>query len=313
MEDFCCMKKFLLLFTAFALVFTLAACKPGTEVPVDEDIVLTLEGLQDKEVTEEDVVNVLMGITATGSDDLDYTSAITVNSDDCTITDGILNTDTPGTCTITYSAVSPDGKLARESITITINPMPVEPAADVVVKEWTWDDDSDLDGWGIYTAGGGELTPTVEDGALKMVTKSGGQRFETRYDFMGLPLEQGYAYTMTFKMKSDIDGKKVHINFGELLPSDPWFTAFKAEGIDVITLSTEWQTFEISFMMELDNQNGGPLFEMGNMEGSEGLDATIWVDDFVIKGGSGEDTIDPTISGADNVLKITLYSILMQV
>jgi hypothetical protein len=302
MEEKKIMKKFLLFFTALAVVFTLAACGDGTD-PVDEDIVVTLAGVEDFTVTEDDVVNVLDGITASGDDGNDYSSLVTADSDDCTLTDGVLDTSVPGSCIITYSVVV-DGKFVRDNLTITIEAKPIEGVSDTVLKSWNFDDAAQLEGWNIYTAGGGAIDMSVEDGAMKLVTASGGQRFETRLDFQGLPLEQGYPYTMTFRMKSDIDGKKVHINFGELLPSDPWFTPFKPENVDIITLSTDWQEFTISFNMELDNQNGGPLFEMGNMEGSEGLDATIWVDDFVITGGSGEDTIDPVIEGAG---PLTIY------
>jgi hypothetical protein len=292
------MKKVLLLVAAFSFAFTLAACDP-TEVVV-EDITVTLAGLENVEVEEETVLNVLDGITAVGSDAVDYSNLITVDSDDCTITDGVLDTSVPGSCTIIVSVVV-DGKFVRDTFDVNITAKPLPPAPDVTVMEWDFEEEADLDNWEIYTAGAGSIIKSLEDGAMKLVTTSGGQRYETRLDYMGVPLEQGELYKISFKMKSDVADKKVHINFGELLPSDPWFTPFKPEGIDVVTLSTEWQTFEFTFLMELDNQNGGPLFEMGNMEGSEGIDATIWVDDLRISGGSGEDLSDPTIEGADDV------------
>jgi hypothetical protein len=292
------MKKLLILVSALVLAFTLAACDKTPDGTGLESV--TLNGVADFEVEQDDVVDLLDGITAIGSDDVDYSEFITVDSDDCTITDGMLDTSVGGTCTVTYSAVV-EGKLAREVAVVTVTIPPLPPVEGPTLIEWDFEDEAQLEGWNIYTANGGSIEKSIEDGAMKLVTTSGGARYETRLDYQGLPLEQGYAYEMTFKMKSDIDGKKVHINFGELLPADPWFIPFKTEGIDIITLSTEWQEFTISFMMELDNQNGGPLFEMGNMDGSTGLDATIWVDDFVIVGGSGTDTIDPTIEGAEDL------------
>lgn len=292
------MKKVLLLVTALVFAFAMAACDPTD--PVVEDITVALAGLENVEVEEDTVLNVLDGITALGSDGVDYANLITADSDDCTVTDNVLDTSTPGSCTIIVSVVV-EGKLDRQTFDVTITAKPLPPAPDFTVMEWDFEEDADLEGWAIYTAGGGSLELSREEGAMKMVTTSGGQRFETRLDYMGVALEQNQLYKVSFKMKSDIDGKKVHLNFGELLPSDPWFTPFKPEGVDVITLTTEWQEFEYTFLMELDNQAGGPLFEMGNMEGSEGLDATMWVDDFRISGGSGNDVTDPTIEGTEDV------------
>ena len=66
---------------------------------------------------------------------------------------------------------------------------------------------------------------------------------------------------------------------GELLPSDPWFTDFKPGQVEDFVLTTEWVEYSFAFTMTSDNVRGGPLFEMGNMEGSMDIDCNIWIDD----------------------------------
>ncbi len=312
------MKKLLLVFTALALTLGLSACDMfgGGEDIDPEDVLtaITLSGIEDVEIEAETAFNALTGITAMGDDDVDYSEFISVDSEVCDIADdGTVDTDTAMTCVINYTVVA-GGKLARGSMTLTITPKEIIIDDAPLLIGWDFEEEADLEGWSIYTANGGAIDMSIEDGAMKLITESGGQRFETRLDYQGLPLEQGYPYKVSFRAKSDIDGKKVHLNFGELLASDPWFTPFKPEGVDIITLSTEWQEFSFTFNMELNNQNGGPLFEMGDMEGSTGLDATIWIDDLMIEGGSGTDTLDPVFEGVeDTVLYIgdqTTYDVL---
>jgi hypothetical protein len=296
------MKKLLLMVSSFAFVISLSAC--GLFGTTDDTTItsLTINGLKDITVEEDTTVDLLDGVTLVADDGTDYTSELYVYSDDCVIdSNNQLTGNDPGTCTINYTAVV-DGVYVADSTTVTFTKKEVVIGNDLpLVKEWTFDSDVDLDGWSIYTANGGSIDMSIEDGTMKLVTTSGSQRYETRIDYQGIPLEKDYAYKVSFKMKSDIDGKKVHLNFGELLSSDPWFTPFKPEGVDIITLSTDWQEFSYTFMMEIDNQNGGPLFEMGNLPDSEGLDATIWIDDLEIEGGSGTDTIPPVIEGANDI------------
>ena len=169
---------------------------------------------------------------------------------------------------------------------------------------WTFDDISAFDGWGIYTNGAGSIAESVEDGALQLITTSGGMVYETRLDFMNIPFEIGTDYVISFKAKADIDGKGIHMQLGELLASDPWFTDFKPGQVDDFYLTTEWADYSFSFTMPINNQKGGILFEMGNMADSENIDATIWIDDLEIRGGSGEDN-PPAILGVDDVTVVS--------
>ncbi|MCF7927299.1 MAG: carbohydrate binding domain-containing protein [Candidatus Izimaplasma sp.] len=297
------MKKLLMLVASLTLVFGLVACDqtPGDDGGDDTTLdTITLEGIEDREVFVDDSVNLLDGVTATGNDGEDYSDAVSVDSETCTISDnGVLDTSGAMICTIDYEAFA-EGVVARAQAQVTIKTEPIQVSGPVVMN-WDFEDETDLEGWSIYVANGGSIDMSVEDGAMKLITTSGAARYETRLDYQGVPLEQGEDYKISFKAKSDTDGKKFHLNFGELLPSDPYFTPFKAEGVDIFTLTNEWQTFEVTFTMNINNQSGGPLFEMGNMEGSQDLDATIWIDDLEIQGGSGEDVFAPTINGADDM------------
>ena len=295
------MKKILLVLTTLLLTFGLAACFDGGD-DVPELTSLLFSGVADAEIEVGDAFNVLEGISVLGDDDGNYTDLIVIDSETCDITDaGDVTTTVAKVCVIDFSVVV-EGKFKKASMTLTITPKEIIVVDAPTVISWDFEDAADLDGWEIYTAGTGALEMSIDNGAMKLVTEPGGQRYETRLDYMGVPLENGYDYKVSFRAKADVDGKKVHLNFGELLPAAPYFTPFKPEGFDIITLTTGWVEYSYTFSMELDNQNGGPLFEMGDMEGSLGIDATIWVDDFKIEGGSGEDNAAPTISGADDII-----------
>ena len=325
------MKKLLLFLTIFGLGFGLAACDPKDDPdPVDCDanpthedcdepdpdpITFTFVGLDltagedfnEREIVQDSDFNVYEGVTALGSDGVDYTDRMLVTSADCYIEeDGTVSTSTPGVCTFQYDVDEPTGWSARLYSYLTIRQRSIDDIEfGPVVKEWTWDTAADNEGWNIYTAGGGAVEISWDEvehgGSMKLVTMSGGLRYETRIDFQGLALEQGYPVKVSFDAKSSIDGKKFHFNFGELLPASPWFTPFKPENAEIFTLTDEWAHYEFWFRMDLDNQNGGPVIEMGNIEGSENLHATIWFDNLVIEGGSGMDVFKPVISGANDV------------
>ncbi len=294
------MKKFLLIVSGLVLAFGLTACK---EEEITGPSSVTLTGITaELEITVGDDFNALTGVVAMGDNEVDYSEFIDVDSETCEIdADGTVDTSTAKICVLNFSVLA-GGKFAKGTMTLTIKPEEIIVEDAPTVIRWDFEDDTELEGWSIYTANGGSVALSIEDGAMKLVTTSGGARYETRIDYQGLPLEIGYDYKITWSMKSDIDGKKLHYNFGELLPASPWFTPFKTEGIDIFTLGTGYQEYSLTFNMAIDNQNGGPVIEMGNMTDSMDLDATMWIDWMVIEGGSGSDNTGPVISGADDVI-----------
>lgn len=296
------MKKILLVVSAFLLTFSLSACDlfGGEDTPTLE--IITIAGVEDATVEEGEIFNVFTGITAMGDDDTEYKESVIVDSETCVIdSEGNVDTSSAKTCEIEYSVVI-SGVFAKGSMTLTITPKEIIVEGAPLLISWDFEDADELLGWNIYTAGTGALEISIDSGAMKMVTVPGGQRYETRLDYQGVPLEEGYDYKVSFKAKADVDGKMVHLNFGELLSAAPYFTAFKPEMFDIITLTQEWVEYSYTFNMENANVNGGPLFEMGDMEGSAGISATIWIDDLKIEGGSGTDTAAPMILGADQLI-----------
>ena len=300
------MKKFLILIASLVLVLGLSGCdllnKEDIEDIIDVLDSVELSGLADESIMVDDVFNVFAKAEAAGSDLVDYTDLITASSDNCTINaDGTLDTGIPAVCIIEYSVVAL-GKLARASITVTIEAetVTVDPNA-LVVKTWTFDDETALVGWTKYESGGGSVTESVEDGTLRMDIISGGLVYESRFEYMGVPLQNETDYSVSFRAKSSVEGKILHFQMGELLPSDPWFTDFKPGVVIDFVLTEEWADYTFTFTMGIDNVNGGPLFEMGNIEGSEDIDCTILLDDLTISGGSAEDGSAPAITGAEDV------------
>lgn len=67
-----------------------------------EELEIVFAGLADSNHFVGDVVDVLLGVSATGSDSNDYTADISVSSENCTIVDNKITADTPRTCVVNY-------------------------------------------------------------------------------------------------------------------------------------------------------------------------------------------------------------------
>jgi hypothetical protein len=154
-------KKGLALIVALLLVFGLVACTTTTTTTTTttapsstttttsgSTFSITLAGLTDVGFTEEDkliageVFDLLEGVTALGSDSVDYKNQITFNSDDaaCQITDGKLTTNGAKVCTITYSVVV-QSKLARANRVIKFSAAPIVMEFTATTK---WDNEAIL-------------------------------------------------------------------------------------------------------------------------------------------------------------------------
>ena len=299
------MKKMLLVLVAVALSLSLVGCKTNDDV--DDDPVVTLESLEFSGLTDHTLLlgttfDVFDSVVATGNDGEDYTEFITVSSDSCYIDDdGMLDTANTGVCVIDYTVVV-EGKLERESINVTLErePIIIDPN-NPTVMEWVFDTDADLTGWNIYEAAPGSVVASHDVDALKLEVTSGGNSWDARYSYQGVPLQIGVAYTVSFDAKTDVDGKGMKLQFGELIAYDPWFVNFDADNTKYIYLTTEWVNYSYSFILPVDNVNGGPLFEMGDIPDSVGVDATVWLDNIMIQGPGGADETAPTINGAEDV------------
>ena len=116
------MKKLWLLIVSFVLILGLAACgNGGNDDPDPVDFSIALDGVvEELEINVDDAFNVYTGITAMGSDGVDYVDQIVAESETCEIADnGDVDTSTTAECVIEYSIVI-QGKVARATLNLTI-------------------------------------------------------------------------------------------------------------------------------------------------------------------------------------------------
>lgn len=166
-------KKVLALLVALMLVFGLVACKekttttvpttaaPTTTAPVTTAFSVKLSGVTDAGFTEEDKIiagdwfDLLAGVSAMGSDGVDYKNNIQflVIDSACYIEDGKLKTTGPKTCTVTYRVVV-QGKMDSVDRTIKISAAPI-------VMEFT-----ETDQWDNEAILGTNYTVTETQGAV---------------------------------------------------------------------------------------------------------------------------------------------------
>lgn len=142
--------------------------------------------------------------------------------------------------------------------------------------------DTDTTGWDVFQAGAGTMTATVNNGAVELDVTGVGNTWEPRFTTQGVAFENGKTYTITFDAKSSVAGKGVHFQAGEILAGAPYFTDFTGGNTEIFLLTTEMVTYQFTFTMNIDNVNGGILFELGNMEGSNGVVALVTLDNVMI-------------------------------
>ncbi|MBU0997048.1 MAG: hypothetical protein KKE16_03275, partial [Firmicutes bacterium] len=124
---------------------------------------ITLAGLEDVGYTDEDKIltgepfDLLAGVTAMGSDGVDYVANALLTSDDaaCTIEDGMLVSNSAKTCIVTYTVVV-NSKYARADRNIKISAAPI-------VMEFTETDRFDND-----TLFGTDYIITTDDPGVNM-------------------------------------------------------------------------------------------------------------------------------------------------
>ncbi|MCF7930529.1 MAG: carbohydrate binding domain-containing protein [Acholeplasmataceae bacterium] len=286
-------KRIIVLALVMLFGFFLASCEKTPEVPTLTSI--TISGTADVTLDFEEEFNILQGVTALGNDDVDYTADITYVTTSAVLAGDMLDTTKTGAHAIRYE-VSVDGIVAQTWRYITVNPpqagegeMLVNPNFDNGTAGW---DDPSV----VYNADGSSMTLSVENGALKAEVVAGANPYTPRFGQMNVPFEQGKAYKVSFDAKSSVE-KIINLQVGELLSASPWFTDFKPSQTEHRTITTEWANYEYSFMMTLDNQRGGVLFELGAISGV-GVDATVWFDNILIEETTiTGDSVAPMISG----------------
>ena len=305
------MKKVFSILAVLLLAFALVGCnKPengdgngngngnGGDTPAE--LVITFSGLDAAEITAGDEFNVLTGVKATGNDKKDYTDKITVAAVNGTITNNILKSDQVGNVTLAYTVQLTDPEYFTRALrTVTIKAAE-KPEGEMIANP-NFEDGMMF--WETYGgAGAAEFTPDGENG-MKIELTAIGDAWEPRITQMNVPFEKDKAYKISFEAKA-LEPKTINLQVGEILPNDPWFTDFKP-GQEVHRLiGTEWATYEFEFQMNLENDRGGVLFEMGKV-GDDDTITTLWLRNVKAEETTlGADEVPPVITTQDLTLLV---------
>ncbi len=296
-------RAFLWLLVA-VFVFLVSACEEleGTTLTS-----ITFVGADDVVLDFEEEFNVFDGVTAIGNDGEDYTEDMTFLSTSDISDEGDLNTAVTGEHAVRYE-VRIEDIVAQHWRYITVE-QPERPEGDFLLNgdfsQGTagWDDADN----GFYVADGAALTLTAEEGVLVAEVVAGANTFTPRFGQQNVPFEQGVTYEISFDAKSSVE-KTINLQVGELIDGPPYFNDFKTNITIQRVITTEWATYSYKFTMNEENQNGGPLFEMGTI-GEEMIDATIWFDNITVTESEPDQDLDgPVISGLVESLNINVGS-----
>jgi hypothetical protein len=190
-----------------------------------------------------------------------------------TVTDSLANTTTR-TITITVAASTP---VAPTNIVVN---------GDIAQGVTSWDNS---------LVKFGNITLTEEAGELKVVVVPGPQSYEGRFGQMNIPFENGVRYEVSFDARSSAT-KEIFIQVGQIFAGPPYFTPFMTGVYRTITTTT--QRYSFVFTMNVVNQNGGLVFELGGVNGQR-VNATMFFDNFEVS--EYVDTDGPEILGAKDV------------
>jgi hypothetical protein len=280
----------------------------GSSLTGDVLTTITISGANDATVEFDTPFNLRTGVTATGNNGVDYTSALTLTSISTAVntTTGVLDTKQTGTHTIRYEARVGDVVASRfrnitvsqpESTGMLVNP-------DFSLGTAGWNDPSV-----VYIADGAEMTLSVVSGELKVDVVSGFNFFTPRFGQMNIPFEQGKTYEVSFDARSSVN-KEIALQVGELLPAAPWFNDFlpSAEPVIFRTITTSMQRYSYKFTMNQNNQKGGILFGLGRVN-NQSINATMYFDNIdIVETVMGADTTPPVFLGIAEDVTLTVGS-----
>ena len=133
-------------------------------------------------------------------------------------------------------------------------------------------DDEDLSddvNWAFYTTLGGEADAEIKDGELVVHTAAeGSEEYSVQLVQMGLPMQKGATYRLSFDAYSDMDR---NIKVGISAPDRDYIRYF---GDETVNLTTVKQTFTYELVMSEDDDGNGRLdFNLG----AAGSTADIWL------------------------------------
>lgn len=137
-----------------------------------------------------------------------------------------------------------------------------------------------LDPWAGWTGDGGAADISAANGEMKIsVSNSGPNSWSVQTFQEGLEFENGQTYRVSFKARADV-ARKININIGKALTTDPWFIAYMPMKNADLTNTMQEYVYEFR-MAEPTYDNGKIVFEAGNVAGGNAA-TNIFIDDVAV-------------------------------
>ncbi len=276
------MKKLLYMIFAFVLVIGLVACDdPKDDDPVDTTAPIFF-GVNDKVINVGEAFDPLDGVTAIDDTDGDITASITVTGD--------YDVDLAGIYDITFTVVDAAGNDAEASMQLIVRVLPESP-----LFITNGDFSEPLDGtWTHWSGEGGASTVEIVDGVLNYdITAAGNSWWSSQFSQPNLTLPQGTLYKLVFEARADAARALV------VKLENPQYFGYIDEHV---SLTTEWQTFEIEvFFPDPTIENGKLIFGGGTTmayNSEVGALTTMYIDNVrFVELELAEDTTAPELTG----------------
>jgi hypothetical protein len=273
--------------TLAALLLTACGSVSSSAAPTLTTI--TLGGVGAVEVEFEAPFNLKTGVTATGDNNEDYTSLITLASisEAVNLMTGVLDSTKTGVHAVRYT-VTVGSIVAQQWRNITV----LQPDAVQGMMVQNGDFSLGTAQWNnppaYFEIDGGQFASfTVVEGELRLdIVASGSQVVFPRFGQMNIPFLQGKTYKVSFDARSSVS-RPMAVQVGRLLPNAPWFDDFldhlptPAERIYTPTLTTSMAEYSFTFTMNKNDLAGGILFGFGTIAGQT-VNALIHMDNIEI-------------------------------
>ena len=232
-------------------------------------------GIDDKSIYINETFDNLEGVTVIDDMDGDITNLITV--------EGVVDTSERGTYFLRYTVEDTSGNQAIGIRYITVE-IDYDSYTNNLITNASFDEH--MAGWTVLTNNsGGNANFRVVDGELMVEILSVPEQnyyWSPRLEFQHLTIVKGKEYYVSFDVRCD-DPRLLHLQFGELLLYDPWFTDFRPGADKIYFVTQEMKTFSFTFTMGLEtNHNGAIIFEMGHI-GETNLVTNFYFDNIVVK------------------------------
>jgi hypothetical protein len=273
--------------TLVALLLTACGSVSSSAAPTLTTI--TLGGVGAVEVEFDAPFNLKTGVTATGDNNEDYTSLITLASisEAVNLMTGVLDSTKTGVHAVRYT-VTVGSIVAQQWRNITV----LQPEAVQGMMVQNGDFSLGTAQWNnppaYFELDGGQFASfTVVEGELRLdIVASGSQVVFPRFGQMNIPFLQGKTYKVSFDARSSVS-RPMAVQVGRLLPNAPWFDDFldhlptPAERIYTPTLTTSMAEYSFTFTMNKNDLAGGILFGFGTIAGQT-VNAVIHMDNIEI-------------------------------